>query len=95
MFVGVDALLGRYIRSFESENRKNYVDDVPAVLELIESLNRKEDLSDLEPSVQILLFSMVQAAKLRLNHNDPIRIALEQSDILGDLFLKILANFDC
>jgi len=41
-------------------------------------------------ATQILLFTLIEASKTRLNQSDPLRKAMERSEYLGELFVRIL-----
>lgn len=56
------------------------------VTELIEALPS----ASLDPATTVLLFSMIQGAKMHLKHDDPIRGKMERSEFLSELFINLL-----
>ena len=57
------------------------------VIELIDNLpqNTSNDLV-----IKVLLFSMIEGVKMHLNHEDPVRLIVERSDYLNELFINVL-----
>lgn len=92
MYAAIDGLIGGYIRAFSSNNRS--VSNIPRasdVIELIESLHSLETSNaDADPITTILLFSMVQASKIHLKHSDPVRLSMERSEYLNNLFVNVM-----
>lgn len=83
MYTAIDSLLGGYIRDEKFKLKPSPVD----VIELIEEFSR---ISISDPLIEILLFSIIQGAKLHLNFKDPVRLAMETSDYLGEVFVGLL-----
>lgn len=85
--MAIDSLIGGYIRAFSREANNKNIPRAADVIELIESLETNTD-----PVIEILLFSMVQGAKIHLKHLDPVRMSMERSEYLSNLFINIMEN---
>ncbi len=86
MYAAIDGLLGGYIRSVSTKNNKSVLS--ADVIELIEALPS----ASLDPSTTVLLYSLVEGAKMHLKHDDPIRFAIERSEFLSELFINLLES---
>lgn len=85
----IDGLIGNYIRSFSGEREMSSILKATDVIEFIESLQTQESY---DPSTIVLLFSMVQGAKIHLRHSDPVRMSIERSEYLNVLFIDLLES---
>ena len=57
------------------------------VIEFIESL---ESLNSCDQITKVLLFSMIQGAKIHLKYSDPVRVCMERSEYLNNLFINLM-----
>lgn len=86
MYAAIDGLLGGYIRSISTKSHKKAM--CADVIELIEALPS----ASLDPSTTVLLYSLVEGAKMHLKYDDPIRITIEKSEFMSELFINLLES---
>lgn len=94
MYAAIDGLLGDYIRINSGTMRRHSVDSPSSddVIELLVSLNDcKVSLLDL--TTKVLVFSMIQGAKMGLKPSDRVRQQIEKSEYLNnEIFINLLEN---
>ena len=90
MYAAIDGLLGDYIR-IRSGSKSDYFNSPSSkdVIELIETLSNHAP----DSTTKVLLFSMVQGAKMSLNQSDPVRQEIEKSEYLSnEIFINLLES---
>jgi hypothetical protein len=77
--------LCEYIRNSSTKNALSNISDI---IELIEAL----PLASLDPSITVLLYSMVEGVKIHLKPSDPVRIKIERCEFFNELFINLLES---
>lgn len=80
--------MGGYIRVLSSKKYINTLPNTADVIELVEALPS----ASLDPSVTVLLYSMVEGVKMHLKASDPVRIKIERCEFLNELFINLLES---
>lgn len=94
MYAAIDGLLGDYIRINSGAMRRLSVNSPSSddVIELLVSLNDCK-VPLLDPTTKVLVFSMIQGAKMGLKQSDRVRQQIEKSEYLNnEIFINLLEN---